>query len=53
MFIAGSFTLQRDLESVAQNQNVSSELFLYNPQLLLTMPDKMKDLPISWQEVAP
>ena len=53
MFIAGSFFLQRDLESVAQNQNVSSELFLYNPQLLLTMPDKMKDLPISWQEVAP
>jgi hypothetical protein len=31
---------------------ISSELFIYNPQLLLTMPDQMKHLSVSWEEVA-
>jgi hypothetical protein len=52
MFIAGSFLLQRDLGDL-RNPTTSSELFIYNPQLLLTMPDQMKQLSVSWQEVAP
>jgi hypothetical protein len=52
MFIAGSFLLQRDLGD-AGNLTTSSELFIYNPQLLLTMPEAMKRLSVSWQEVAP
>lgn len=52
-FVAGNFSLQRDLESVGQNSNVSAELFTYNPALLFNMPDSMRELPITWQEVAP
>lgn len=55
IFVAGDFRLQRDLEGIAggQNTTTSSELFLYNPRLLVTMPDAMKDLPVTWEEVAP
>jgi hypothetical protein len=53
MFIADNFTLQRDLDSYGGNTGSSPELFVYNPQLLLTMPDSMKELPVTWQEVAP
>ena len=53
VFVAGNFSLQRDLDSVGQNTTTASELFFYNPQLLLTMPDAMKDVPVTWQEVAP
>lgn len=53
MFVAGSFLLQRDLDSVNQNTTTSSELFLYNPRLLFSMPDSMRDVPITWAEVAP
>jgi hypothetical protein len=52
MFIAGTFLLQRDVKD-AGNTIASSELFIYNPQLLLTMPDAMKQLSVSWEEVAP
>ncbi len=52
-FIAGSFLLQRDLASVAHNADTSAELFIYNPQLLLTMPEQMKKVKITWTEVAP
>ena len=51
IFIAGSFLLQRDLDT--ENPTTPAELFLYNPQLPFTMPDKLKDYPITWQEVAP
>lgn len=53
MFVAGSFLLQRDLESVSGNITTAAELFLYNPQLLFSMPDSMRDVPITWEEVAP
>jgi hypothetical protein len=53
MFIAGDFSLERDLEIADANTTSSPELFIYNPQLLLTMPDLMKELPVVWQEVAP
>ena len=51
--IAGDVELQRDLESAGANNTTPAELFLYNPELLLTMPDEMRDLPVAWQEVAP
>jgi hypothetical protein len=51
-FVAGNFNLQRDLGDTG-NPTTSSELFIYNPQLLFSMPDQMKKLPVSWQEVAP
>lgn len=53
MFMAGGFLLQRNLDSVGVNTTTSSELFLYNPRLLFSMPDSMKDVPITWEEVAP
>ena len=52
-FVAGNFSLQRDLLSVGQNSNVSAELFTYNPALLFSMPDSLREVPITWQEVAP
>jgi hypothetical protein len=51
-FVAGDFTLGRNLGN-ALNPTTASELFTYNPQLLLTMPEAMKRLSVSWQEVAP
>ena len=52
IFIAGNFLLQRDI-GTAGNPTISSELFIYNPQLLLRMPEAMKQMSVSWQEVAP
>ncbi len=54
MFIADDFTLQRDLEGYGVgNSGSSAELFIYNPRLLLTMPEEMKENSVTWQEVAP
>lgn len=53
IFVAGDFNLTRDLDSYGVNNTTSSELFIYNPRLLITMPDEMRDLPVTWQEVAP
>lgn len=53
MFVADNFLLQRDLDTYGGNVNASAELFTYDPQLLLTMPDTMKDVSVTWQEVAP
>ena len=52
-FIAGNFLLQRDLSGVGHNADISAELFVHNPQLLLTMPEKMKEVKVRWSEVAP
>lgn len=53
IFVAGNFLLQRDLDVVDANTLASAELFAYDPQLLFTMPDQMKELPVVWQEVVP
>jgi len=53
IFVTGDFILPRDLDSVSQNNSTAAELFIYNPQLLVSMPEAMKDVPVSWQEVAP
>ncbi|MFH0749770.1 MAG: hypothetical protein V1917_02525 [Candidatus Gottesmanbacteria bacterium] len=51
MVIADKFLLERDL---GINNNTSpAENFIFNPQLLFTMPDEMKEIPYVWQEVAP
>jgi hypothetical protein len=52
MFIAGNFSLARDVGGI-NNTTTSSEMFIYNPRLLLTMPAAMKKMPVSWQEIAP
>ncbi|GEM_PF-654544 len=54
-FIAGDFRLERDLVGIAggQNTTTAAELFIYNPRLLIAMPDAMEDLPITWEEIAP
>jgi hypothetical protein len=51
--IAGGFTLQRDLDALGRNQDTPAEEFIYDPHILLTMPEKFKDLKIKWEEVAP
>lgn len=54
MFIADTFGLERDLEGYGVgNTGSAAELFIYNPRLLLTMPDEMKENSVTWQEVAP
>jgi len=54
MFIADGFVLGRNLEGFGVgNTGAAAELFTYNPQLLFTMPDGMKELSVTWQEVAP
>lgn len=52
-FISGNFLLERDLAIVGQNTTTSSELFIFNPLLLITMPDVMKEVKVTWQEVTP
>lgn len=52
-FVSGNFLLQRDLDAIGQNTTTSSELFIYNPMLLVTMPDAMKEIKVTWKEVAP
>jgi hypothetical protein len=49
--IADNFALERDLVSL--NAAAPGEIFMFNPQLLFTMPDTMKETPYIWQEVAP
>lgn len=55
IFIANSFQLLRDLSNAGggQNHTTSSELFIYDPQLLVTMPDEFRDIRLKWEEVAP
>jgi hypothetical protein len=49
--IADDFLLTRDLGD--DNSTIAAEQFIFNPQLLFTMPDIMKEIPYVWQEVAP
>lgn len=53
MFVAQDVRLERNLLSVNQNTEYAAELFIYNPGLLVTMPDSLKNVSVSWQEVAP
>lgn len=53
IFIANSFSRERNLGDAGGNKLISAELYIYNPRLLLTMPAQMKDVSIIWEEVAP
>ena len=54
MFIGNALALERDLASaVGGNLTTSAHLFIYNPGYLFSLPAKMLDRSISWQEVAP
>lgn len=52
MFIANSFTLGRNLGDSA-NIDYPAELFLFNPDLLVSMPAEMRESPLVWQEINP
>lgn len=47
----GSVTLQRNLG--APNVNTPAEKFVYRPDLIVNMPDKLKVFALLWQEVPP
>lgn len=53
MFVADSFILRRDLEPYGGNTEYAAELFVYSPQLLITMPAAMQNMTVVWREVAP
>lgn len=56
IFVAGDFRNQRDLADVSgtnYNNTYASELYEYDPQILINMPDAMKNDNQVWQEVAP
>lgn len=51
MVTADSVVLQRSLGLT--NGSAPAETFIFNPNLLVNMPDFLKDVPYRWQEVAP
>ena len=51
MFAANKVLTQRNITT--SNYNTSADLFLYNPELLITMPSPLEDNSFIWQEVAP
>lgn len=51
--VAGTFTLQRTLNFSDSNFTTPGELFIYNPDLLMNLPDQFKDIKVKWSEVAP
>lgn len=53
MFVADNFLLHRDLSAYNANTTYPAEIFLYDPRLLIAMPQGMQDVPVTWQEVAP
>lgn len=48
----GSFSLNRNL-GAAKNFTTPAEKFIYRPDLLLNMPNRMKTFVMEWQEVVP
>ena len=55
IFIAGDFSLERDLDIVSPGNNAfyPSELFIFDPQLLFLLPNPFRETSVTWQEVAP
>lgn len=54
-FIASKFNLQRNLrtELMDMNTTTSSELFIFNPSFMFTMPTSLKNVEVRWGEVVP
>jgi len=54
MFIAeGPIITQRTLLDAGHNNDTPADLFIYNPEFLITMPDILNDVSYTWQEVTP
>ncbi len=53
VFGGGSFLLQRNLAAVGANATTPAEVFIWEPAFLFSMPEPLKDMPTTWEEVAP
>ncbi len=53
IFVAGSDILLKRSIDADLSFTTPSEIFQYDPNLLMAMPDEMMDLPYSWEEAAP
>ncbi len=51
-FVANNFSLERDL-GITYNLSYAANLFIYNPNFLIRLPDEMREVPIKWEEVKP
>lgn len=51
MFIASSFMLQRSLDAV--NRQYPAQVFIYDPELLFTMPVSIMTSKVKWSEALP
>ncbi len=51
--VANSVQLDRDLTLVGGTNDVPAEQFIYDPNLLMRLPQEFKDVKIRWSEVAP
>jgi len=51
--VANSIVLQRSLGVSGNNTTTPAELFVYDPELLFLMPEKMRDVKVFWSEVEP
>lgn len=52
-FLANDFNLQRDLDAILENGSTPAELWIYDPKLLIGMPDSLRAAAYRWEEVAP
>ncbi len=53
IFISGgNIVLKRNIGETLST-SMASEVFEYDPNLLMNMPEEMMDFPITWEEVAP
>lgn len=53
LFIADNFGFHRDFVAIDHNDDHAAQLFIYNPKLVWEMPDAMKEVGVTWQEVEP
>jgi hypothetical protein len=51
IFIANNFTLGRDF-GIGQNAITAAELFIYNPEFFMRLPEAMKETSVVWEEIA-
>lgn len=51
-FVANSFSMLRDLDEdgTVDNDDTSADVFIFNPELLFTMPTEMQDVSVRWVE---
>jgi len=55
-FAANTIIMQRSFENITggnKNNDKSTELFIYNPNLMMRLPRFLQDISFRWQEIAP